>query len=81
MLEGQEKKLKQYVGEYLSPVGWLKSCASGEAVDLSGPVPWYTYPMLKVLPGLIRPHFKVFEFGAGNSSLWWASGVAQIGFR
>jgi predicted O-methyltransferase YrrM len=26
----------------------------------------------------VRPHWNVFEFGSGNSTLWWSSRVASV---
>jgi hypothetical protein len=31
-----------------------------------------------MLERVVQPHFRVFEYGAGNSSLWWASRVAEV---
>ena len=47
------------------------------AVDGNGcPIPWYTYACIEYLRGFDFSDSDVFEFGAGNSSLFWA-GLAR----
>lgn len=42
-------------------------------VDKDGnPLPWYTYPAIEYLLQLDYRQKRVFEFGCGNSSLFWA---------
>ncbi|MDY6913835.1 MAG: class I SAM-dependent methyltransferase [Planctomycetota bacterium] len=36
------------------------------------PIPWYTYASAAFLKDRIRPEWSVFEYGSGNSTLWWA---------
>jgi hypothetical protein len=31
-----------------------------------------------MLERIVRPDFKVFEFGSGNSTIWWSQRVAQV---
>lgn len=59
--------------------GWLKSLALNKPVDnLSKPIPWYTYPAIKFIEDKIKSDFKVFEYGSGHSTLWWANKVQEI---
>lgn len=44
----------------------------------SSPIPWITYPATIMLKRIVAPNHNVFEFGCGNSSLWWASRVASV---
>lgn len=67
-----------YAEQYLIPKGWFASIQSRSSEDLDGPVPWITYPALRVLPQLLRPSFRVLEYGAGASSLWFGRRVAQV---
>lgn len=74
-------QLGVFVG-YLRRSGWWRSLRSGRPEDAQGqPLPWYTYPMIHLLDerlgALARP-FAVFEFGSGNSTLWWARRAAQV---
>ena len=36
-------------------------------------LPWYTYPAIEYLSSLDFSESEVLEFGAGSSSVWWAS--------
>lgn len=39
----------------------------------SKPIPWYTYPCNSYLEKIDFSKKSVFEYGSGNSTLWWAS--------
>lgn len=56
---------KEY-GQFASMKLW--SCVDGKG----NPIPWYTYPAIEYLSHLDLSDRKVFEYGSGNSSLWWA---------
>jgi methyltransferase family protein len=64
---------------YLAAIGWPKSARLGEAVDAQGrPVPWITYPAVAFLEARLNTSFRIFEYGSGNSTLWWAARVARV---
>lgn len=64
---------------YLRQQGWFRSVGRDRAVSESGqPLPWFTYPALHFLEPRLRPHWHVFEYGAGQSTLWWAQRAAQL---
>src|SRR5436190_7758977 len=45
-----------------------------QAVDAAGnPIPWYTYAAIEWLRQLDLSKMDVFEYGSGNSTVWWAS--------
>jgi len=48
---------------------WLWKAADNK----SNPIPWYTYPATEFLEHLDFSRMTVFEYGSGNSTLWWAS--------
>lgn len=49
------------------------------SVDEKGrPIPWYTYPTTEFLSHLDLSALKVFEYGSGNSTLWWSERAKQI---
>ncbi len=62
-------------------LGWYKSAWQNASVDKDGqPIPWLTYPAIhylesnsKVLKGA-----TVYEFGSGNSTLWWAKKAKSV---
>jgi len=76
-----EEMLRRFVDApgYLQQSGWLRSQACGETVDSEGkPIPWLTYPALDFLSGRITAGMSVFEYGAGNSTLWWGARVDRV---
>ncbi|MDO9582623.1 MAG: hypothetical protein Q7J24_05875 [Desulfomicrobium sp.] len=42
------------------------------------PIPWYTYPAIEYLSQFDTNGLHVFEYGCGNSSLFWARKGAQV---
>lgn len=63
----------------LETSGWLNSLAQGKPVDRNGaPVPWFTYPAIDFLTQIIKPTWRVFEWGSGYSTLWWARHVRTV---
>lgn len=67
------------IRDFLRESGWLASSRCSAPVSRDGrPLPWYTYPAVDFLEDRVRPDMAVFEYGAGNSTLWWASRVAHV---
>jgi hypothetical protein len=59
--------------------GWFRSFQSGKAINLAGePIPWCTYPYIHFIEPRLRADFRVFEYGAGNSTLWFAKRVKEV---
>ena len=59
--------------------GHLKSVRTGSAIDAAGdPLPWYTYPAIEFLRQFDFSNSRVFEYGAGNSTLFWATRAAAV---
>jgi len=59
--------------------GQWKTIRDWNSVDQTGrPIPWYTYPTTEFLSHLDLTAFKVFEYGSGNSTLWWSDRARQI---
>ena len=67
------------VAPYLESSGWFRSAHTRSSVDRAGnPLPWYTYSSIAFLRPRVKRRFKVFEFGSGNSSLWWAGRTTHV---
>jgi hypothetical protein len=45
---------------------------------LQMPYPWYTKPALTVLDRMVLNRKRIFEFGAGDSTLWFREKGAQV---
>lgn len=64
---------------YLAKTGWVRSGWARAPVDAHGhPLPWYTYSSISFLEGRLRPGMRVFEYGCGQSTRWWAKRVLQV---
>jgi len=72
------EQLEAFRVQYLEHKGWPRSFEERVPRDQSGPVPWITYPAIAFLSGIVRPEWRVFEFGTGNSTLWWSAKAAEI---
>jgi hypothetical protein len=58
---------------YLKEIGWFRSFDTQSAVDGEGnPIPWVTYPFIDFIKERIKKQHAVFEFGSGNSTLFYA---------
>lgn len=65
--------------QYLRKAGWFQSAAKSMPVDAKGNErPWYTYSFMSFLEARILPTMRVFEYGSGNSTIWWSSRVASV---
>lgn len=59
--------------------GWFKSFHSKKSVDAKGnPLPWCTYSFIKFIEPRLKKQLDVFEFGCGNSTLWYAQRISSI---
>lgn len=64
---------------YLEASGWLNSLRKKRPVDRELKyIPWYTYPAIEFIENKIAKNFRVFEYGSGNSTLWWSTQVAEV---
>lgn len=59
--------------------GLLGSIQAALPVDSSGnPVPWFTYPAIEYLNQFDVKGKKIFEYGSGNSTAYWARRGAEV---
>jgi hypothetical protein len=59
--------------------GHFASHDTQTCIDKNGnPIPWYTYPAIEYLSQLDFSNKEVFEYGVGNSSLFWANRAKQV---
>lgn len=59
--------------------GWEMSAKKWQSIDADGnPIPWITYPMIDLLSRRVNKRLKVFEYGCGNSTLWWADKTFKV---
>lgn len=73
-----KKQARNFLG-LTKTYGQWQTIRDWNSVDGQGnPVPWYTYPTTEFLSHLDLTKFNVFEYGSGNSTLWWASRAKQL---
>lgn len=59
--------------------GWLRSLRKNGCFDTEGnPIPWFTYPAIDFISGLDISDKRVFEWGSGNSTLFWGKFAREI---
>jgi len=64
---------------YLKEKGWIASVIASMPVDASRqPVPWYTYGAIDFLADRVKGGMQVFEYGSGNSTLWWGGRTRHV---
>ena len=71
--------LSQYHSGYLIDTGWFKSFKTKTSVDKNNnPIPWVTYPFIDFINNRLNKDLEVFEFGAGNSTYYYAERVKSV---
>lgn len=59
--------------------GWFNSFVSKQSVDLlNNSIPWLTYSAIDFLKGRLNKEMRVFEYGCGASTIWWAARVGNV---
>jgi hypothetical protein len=77
--EAEERRIARKVLPYLRTTGWALSHRTNSAVDAEErPIPWYRYAAIDFLEERAAPSQRVFEFGCGNSTLWWAERTESV---
>lgn len=69
---------QRHIG-YLYENGWFNSFKTNSSVDKNNqPIPWMTYSFIDFIRDRLSKDFTVFEFGSGNSTLFFADKVQKI---
>ncbi|MNK91784.1 hypothetical protein D3C87_1118990 [compost metagenome] len=64
---------------YFVETGWTNSYLKKESLDPDGnPIPWLTYSFLDFIEGRLNKELLLFEYGAGNSTLFYAKHVKKV---
>ncbi|MCH6202123.1 hypothetical protein MMU07_21275 [Aquiflexum sp. LQ15W] len=73
------KKLKKPLANLLKYyVPYMKSNMDYSKTPLIAGVPWITFEAIDFLKGIVKPEMKVFEYGSGGSTKFFAERVAEI---
>lgn len=71
--------LSQMHSGYLKDEGWFDSFNQKISVDKNGqPVPWAAYPYIDFIGERLNNGMRLFEFGSGNSTLYYAKHVGEV---
>lgn len=64
---------------FLKNKGWMESRYLFQPMNKKKkPIPWFTYSSIHFLNQKINNSMSVFEFGSGNSTIWFASKVKEV---
>lgn len=74
------RKLGTLVTEgYLERTGWVRATSTGRIQDRRGqPIPWMSYPFVDFIAPRLHAGVRVFEYGAGASTLFFAARVGEV---
>jgi len=77
--KGLRQLLISYEFDYLYETGWSRSSVEGKPVDKDGiPLPWISMPAIEILQEKKLDDLFVFEYGSGNSTIWFSKRVKRI---
>lgn len=72
-------KIILWRNSFLKDKGWFGSFDRGIAVDRNGrPIPWLSYTFINFIEPRLRKDFTLFEYGSGNSTLWFAERMGKV---
>ena len=64
---------------YLANIGWFTSFDNQQALDSNGePLPWVTYSFIDFIKTRLNKDLKIFEYGSGSSTLFYAKRVLKV---
>ena len=73
------KSVEGLVDNLVDKYGYLETMRKQKPVDAySQPIPWFTYPAIEYISQLDLREKRVFEWGSGNSSAFFAERCKQI---
>jgi len=77
--KGLRQLLNAFEYDYLYETGWTESAIRGYPVDKDGnPIPWISIPTIEILKEKKLNNLFVFEYGSGNSTIWFSKRVKRI---
>lgn len=72
-------RFKQFIEIWQKDFAIERSMNEKVCVDKNGdPLPWYTYPAIEYLSQFDYRSKKVFEYGTGYSSMYWAARAQKV---
>ncbi len=75
----KDPKIKKRINDYLKQEGWLHSATKDMPIDKEeNEIPWFTYSSIRFIESRLKKDHDIFEFGSGNSTLWFSNRCAQV---
>lgn len=75
---GLNAPLSLYFDSALRRRGWFESF-NNRPIDQDGnPLPWMSYPFIDFASERLTSSMRVFEYGSGSSTIWFANKVGQV---
>ncbi len=72
-------KLLLHKSSYLHATGWSRSLRERKPVDAAGkPLPWMNYAVIALLKDRLKKDMRVFEYGCGHSTLFYADRAESV---
>ena len=73
------EKFQKFIDMWRNDFAIERTIDEKVCVDKDGnPIPWYTYPAIEYLAQFDYSDKSVFEYGCGNSSLFWAKRAQKV---
>lgn len=73
------ERFQQFIEMWQKDFAIERSMNEKVCVDRDGnPIPWYTYPAIEYISQFDYHDKKVFEFGTGYSSMYWAKRAQKV---
>lgn len=64
---------------YLNEIGWIESFREMMPQNKKGaPIPWMTYSSISFIEPKLKKNMRIFEYGSGNSTLFYAEKVNYV---
>ena len=71
--------ISMYAFGYFNEIGWINSLKKQMPMDENfNPLPWVTYGFIDFISERLNNSMDIFEYGSGNSTLWYAIRVNSI---
>ena len=71
LLQRARKQIRNFYNLSRNYGQWVTIRDWNSVDEKRNPIPWYTYPTIEYLSHLNLSNMTVFEYGSGNSTLWW----------
>lgn len=76
------QKIGRVLGNLVTHPQYISRCITHNVLSDKTPldleIPWFSYAAIDFLEGFLKPNMKVFEYGSGGSTLFFAQRVKSV---